>query len=253
VGTLPQVEKSIPRQVDTQTKPDPQARPDTAAMPGVRVKPHTSMPDTPVRLGGQAGRPRQMSENERRGQLIAVAGEMFLQKGYRATTMDEIAQCAGMSKKTVYQIFSAKSELFDALLTEWFAPFTIPVETDGRPVREVLVDVLCRLVNFVLCERQISMTRLLIAETSHSEDIALALKRQGIGRGKGALEQWLAAEAAAGTFKIDDPEDAANTLFFTAAGDFLLSLLLRTRPQPTIEDVALRVERAVANFLQQVT
>jgi AcrR family transcriptional regulator len=194
-----------------------------------------------------------MSENERRGQLVAVAGEMFLQKGYRATTMDDIAQCAGMSKKTVYQIFAAKSELFDALLTEWFAPFTIPVEADGRPPREVLIDLLGRLVNFALTERQISMTRLLIAETPHSEDIALALERQGIGRGKGALERWLAAEAALGTFKIDDPEDAASVLLFSAAGDYLLGLLLRTRSRPSPEQVAVRVGRTVATFFGQVT
>jgi AcrR family transcriptional regulator len=194
-----------------------------------------------------------MSEDERRGQLIAAAGKMFLEKGYRATTVDDIAQCAGMSKKTVYQIFVSKSELFDALLTEWFAPFTIPVESDGRSPREVLTDVLCRLVNFALSERQISMTRLLIAETSQSEDIVLALERLGLGRGKGALEKWLAAETALGTFKIDDPEDAANVLFFTIAGDFLLGLLLRTRPRPSVEDVAARVEKAVTVFFQQVT
>ena len=98
-----------------------------------------------------------MSEDERRGQLVAVAGEIFLRKGYRATTMDDIAQRAGMSKKTVYQIFAAKSELFEALLTEWLAPFTIPVETAGRSPCDVLIDVLCRLVNFALSERQISM------------------------------------------------------------------------------------------------
>lgn len=192
-----------------------------------------------------------MSEDERRGQLIAVAGEMFLQKGYRATTVDDIAQRAGMSKKTVYQIFSAKSELFDALLTEWFAPFTIPVESNGRSPREVLTDVLCRLVNFALSERQISMTRLLIAESSQSEDIAMVLERQGIGHGKGALERWLASEAALGTFKIDDPADAANVLFFTVAGDFLLGLLLRTRLRPCVEEIAARVDRAVAALFQQ--
>jgi AcrR family transcriptional regulator len=201
---------------------------------------------------GNAGRPRQMSESERRGQLVAIAGEMFLQKGYRATTMDDIAQCAGMSKKTVYQIFSAKSELFDALLTEWLAPFTIPVEADGQPPHEVLNDVLCRLVNFALSERQISMTRLLIAEAPHSEDIAIALERQGIGRGKGALEQYLAAETARGTFSIDDPEDAANTLFFTAAGNFLFGLLLRTQPRPSVADVAARVKQTVTTFFQQI-
>jgi AcrR family transcriptional regulator len=158
-----------------------------------------------------------MWENERRGQLVAVAGEIFLQKGYHATTMD--AQSAGMSKKTVYQIFSAKSELFDALLIDWFAPVTLLVEVDGRSPREVLIGLLCRLVNFELSEQQISMTRLLIAETQRSEDVALALERQGIGRGKWVLEQWPAAEAALGTFKIDDLEDAASVLLFSTAGD----------------------------------
>jgi AcrR family transcriptional regulator len=167
--------------------------------------------------------------------------------------MDDVAQCAGMSKKTVYQLFSAKSDLFDALLAEWLAPFTIPVEPNGRSPREVLIDVLCRLVNFTLSERQISMFRLLIAETLESEDIAGALQRQCVGRGKKALGNWLAAEAAAGTFKIDDPEEVANMLFFTAAGDHLLGLLLRTRSRPSAEEVAARVERAVATFFQQLT
>jgi AcrR family transcriptional regulator len=191
-----------------------------------------------------------MSDDARRGQLIAVAGDIFLRKGYRATTMDDIAQCAGMSKKTVYQVFAAKTELFDALLTAWFAPFTIPVETDGRAAAEVLTDLLCRVTNFALSDRQICMTRLLITETSHSEEISIALERQGIGRGKGALEQWLAAEAVRGTLRIEDPEEAANMLFFTAAGDFLLGLLLRTRPRPSVEAVADRVARVVADFFQ---
>ena len=74
------------------------------------------------------GRPRQMLEAERRRQLIAAAADLFLHKGYHATTMDDVARCAGMSKKTVYQVFSSKAELFDALLSDWFAPFAAPIE-----------------------------------------------------------------------------------------------------------------------------
>jgi hypothetical protein len=50
----------------------------------------------------------------------------------------------------------------------------------------VLTGLLYRLVNFILSERQISMTRLLVAETPHSDDIGLALEWQGIERWKGA-------------------------------------------------------------------
>jgi AcrR family transcriptional regulator len=197
------------------------------------------------------GRPRQMLEKERRRQLIAAAADLFLHKGYHATTMDDVARRAGMSKKTVYQVFSGKSELFDALLSDWFAPYTIPIESDNRPPREVLTDVLSRMANFALSERQVQMPRLLIAETSCSEDIAAALDRQGIGQGKGALEQWLAAQAALGVLKIDDPVEVSSMLFFAAAGDFLMGLLLRTRAQPTLAEINARAEQTVATFFQR--
>jgi AcrR family transcriptional regulator len=208
---------------------------------------HMDLMETQTKAVG-AGRPRQMLEDERRRQLITAAAELFLHKGYHATTMDDVARCAGMSKKTVYQVFSAKSELLDALLSDWLAPVTIPVESDGRPPREVLTEVLSRIINFALAERQVLMTRLLIAETPYSEEIAAALDRQGCGRGMGALEQWLASQAALGSLKIDDPDEVSNMLFFTAAGDVLMGLLLRTRAQPTVEEVNARVERTVANF-----
>jgi TetR/AcrR family transcriptional regulator, mexJK operon transcriptional repressor len=198
-----------------------------------------------------AARPRRMPEDERRLKLIAAASELFLHRGYHTTTMDDVARYARMSKKTLYQVFSAKSELFDALLTDWLATFTIPVESDGRSPRDVLTEVLSRLVNFALAERQVLMTRLLIAETSHSEEIAAALHRQGLGRGKGALEQWLAAQAAHGLLKVDDPDEVSSMLFFTAVGDFLMGLLLRTRARPTADEVNSRVARTVATFFQQ--
>jgi AcrR family transcriptional regulator len=198
------------------------------------------------------GRPRQMLETDRRRHLIAAAADLFLHKGYHATTMDDVARCAGMSKKTVYQVFSSKSELLDALLSDWFAPFTAPIEADDQPPRQVLTDALLRLANYALSERQVLLMRLLIAETSLSEDIAIALDRQCMGRGKGALEQWLAAQAAAGVLKIDDPKEAANMLFFTVVGDFLLRLLLRKRPEPADDEIAARVEHTVAVFFGQL-
>jgi AcrR family transcriptional regulator len=197
------------------------------------------------------GRPRQLQEAERRRQLIAAAEDLFLHKGYHATTMDDVARCAGMSKKTVYQVFSSKSELFDALLSDWFAPFTAPIEADDQPPRQVLAGALARLANFALSERQVLLMRLLIAETSCSEEIATALDRQCMGRGKGALEQWLGAQAAAGVLKIDNPKEAANILFFSVVGDFLFRLLLRTRPRPTGEEIDARIEHTVAVFFRQ--
>jgi AcrR family transcriptional regulator len=197
------------------------------------------------------GRPRHLLEMERRAQLIAAAADLFLHRGYHATTMDDIARCAGMSKKTVYQVFSSKSDLFDGLLSDWFAPFTAPIESDDRPPRQVLTEALTRLANFALSERQVLLMRLLIAETSCSEEIAAALDRQCIGRATGTLTQWLTAQAGSGVLTIDNPREAANMLFFGTLGDFLMRLLLWKRPRPTAEEIKGRIDYTVAAFFRQ--
>lgn len=193
-----------------------------------------------------------MGEGERRRHVIAAAADLFLHRGYHATTMDDVARAAGMSKKTVYQTFSSKSELFEGLLADSFAPFTEPIEADDRPLREVLTEALARLAHLALSERQVLLIRLLIAETSCSQEIATAVDRQCIGQGKGALQRWLAAQAARGALAVDDPREAANALFYSAVGEFLMRLLLWKRERPTPQEIDSRVAYTVDAFFREI-
>jgi len=52
----------------------------------------------------------------RRRQLLAAAQEVFVENGYHAAAMDEIADRAGVSKPVLYQHFPGKLELYLALL-----------------------------------------------------------------------------------------------------------------------------------------
>jgi AcrR family transcriptional regulator len=56
--------------------------------------------------------PRRLSAGERRRQLLAVALRLFAGRGYDATTMEEIAEAAGVTKPLVYQHFSSKRALY---------------------------------------------------------------------------------------------------------------------------------------------
>ena len=49
-----------------------------------------------------------MTAQERREQLVGVARSLFAQKGYEATTIEEIAERAGVSKPVIYQHFGGK-------------------------------------------------------------------------------------------------------------------------------------------------
>ncbi|SDI77100.1 transcriptional regulator, TetR family [Nonomuraea jiangxiensis] len=52
----------------------------------------------------------------RRRQLLSAAQEVFVENGYHAAAMDEIADRAGVSKPVLYQHFPGKLELYLALL-----------------------------------------------------------------------------------------------------------------------------------------
>lgn len=56
------------------------------------------------------------SPDERSAQILSAARSCFLEKGYFATRMDEIARASGLSKGGVYFHFDSKREIFRALV-----------------------------------------------------------------------------------------------------------------------------------------
>ena len=54
----------------------------------------------------------------RREQLLATALEVFSRSGFHATSMNEVAEAAGVTKPVLYQHFASKRELYLALLNE---------------------------------------------------------------------------------------------------------------------------------------
>jgi AcrR family transcriptional regulator len=57
-----------------------------------------------------------LPRSERRAQLLDAAKDVFVQRGYHAAAMDEIAERAGVSKPVLYQHFPGKLDLYLALL-----------------------------------------------------------------------------------------------------------------------------------------
>src|SRR5580704_9006247 len=84
---------------------------------------------------------RRLTAGQRRRQLFAVALELFAQRGYRATTMDDIAEAAGVTKPLVYQHFSSKRalylELVDSIAQELVGAVRRAVAAAEGPRRQV--------------------------------------------------------------------------------------------------------------------
>jgi AcrR family transcriptional regulator len=57
-----------------------------------------------------------MTAQERREQLVGVARSVFAERGYEATTVEEIAERAGVSKPVVYQHFGGKEGIYAVIV-----------------------------------------------------------------------------------------------------------------------------------------
>ncbi len=64
----------------------------------------------------RSGGGRRLTADARRRQLFEVALSLFAEHGYAATTMDDIAEAAGVTKPLVYQHFESKRALYLELM-----------------------------------------------------------------------------------------------------------------------------------------
>lgn len=61
---------------------------------------------------------RERRKEARPGELLAAALSLFVEKGYAATRVEEVAKLAGVSKGTLFLYFPSKEELFKAVVRE---------------------------------------------------------------------------------------------------------------------------------------
>jgi AcrR family transcriptional regulator len=84
---------------------------------------------------------RRLTAEQRRQQLFSVALELFARRGYRATTMDDIADAAGVTKPLLYQHFSSKRalylELADAIAKDLLTAISKAVMRADGPRQQV--------------------------------------------------------------------------------------------------------------------
>ena len=66
--------------------------------------------------------------------LMDAALELFSQKGYHATSVDEIAESIGIKGPNIYKYFKGKEGLFEELHTRWDISYRSKMGLEGGPV-----------------------------------------------------------------------------------------------------------------------
>lgn len=94
---------------------------------------------------------RHLSEMERRAQILRAARAIFIEQGYLAARVEDVARRANLSKGAVYFYFESKRAIFDALVDEEHAvtiSFLEEAERDTRPAQVKLVELGTRYLDY---------------------------------------------------------------------------------------------------------
>ena len=67
--------------------------------------------------------PKIVDKEDRRNRVLTAAAGVFARYGYQQTTIDQIAEAAGVAKGSVYLSFKSKEDLFYGLFEEFSRDF----------------------------------------------------------------------------------------------------------------------------------
>ena len=141
-----------------------------------------------------------------RDQVLRTAADLFRERGYRATTLDDIAARLGMSKASLYTYFHAKEEMLAAISRQTIAAFTrelsLVLRSDLAPedkLRRVVRDH----VRFVIANRSF-LTVFFSEEANLPPRLARALAAQKDRYDKG-VESIVVEGARRGVFRDVPP------------------------------------------------
>ncbi|MBV2205663.1 MAG: TetR/AcrR family transcriptional regulator [Pseudomonas sp.] len=212
--------------------------------------PHTSRPR--IRTNPGPGRPPVLSEKERRKRILDAAEKVFTSKGYGTATMEEVANVAEMSKKTIYGLFTDKEHLFAVLMSDvdGFPGSAGKQATSLSNPIDDLKNHLLVMAEFVLSSRQVEITRLLISEARHSPKLVDEFYARVMRKGHAYLTEGITRSLkAAGVAKIHDPEATAMALFGAALGGLHLAALFGKQGAVPREQLLANIDLAIELML----
>lgn len=186
--------------------------------------------------------------------IVAAAREVFLDVGYGAAGMDQIARRAGVAKQTIYNHFGGKDALFGEIIAQLcddlLRPLSHPELRAGAP-DTVLMALGREVMALMLQPSSLALHRLLVAEAPRFPELGRAAWRAGGERPVAALAAYLEEQTRQGVLAVTDSAHAAEQFFGLLVGHIQIRALLGVEPEPPEATRRVAVREAVETFLSR--
>jgi AcrR family transcriptional regulator len=157
-------------------------------------------------------RPRQMRTEQVRDKVLAAAGQLVLEGGLTAATMEAIAARAGVSKRTLYKYWPSRGAValegfMRSAATSWSLP-------ENATVAESLEALVTAAVDLFTETPAGPLMRSLVADAQSQDEIALALRDQWLRPRRAVAADLIRKAIRDGEFRADlDVEVVLDLLF----------------------------------------
>jgi AcrR family transcriptional regulator len=190
-------------------------------------------------------------DSAKRRQILDGARKLFLDLGFDAASMGEIARAAGVSKGTLYVYFADKYRLFEAIveresLEQGKVAFNLDPERDVTTTLtefgQAYIRLLCRPGGG-------SATRTVMAIAERMPDVGRRYYENVVALTSRRLAAYLEARVAAGDLAIEDCELAATQFTQMCQATLFQPFIFQAAPAPSAARIARVVESATRIFL----
>jgi AcrR family transcriptional regulator len=155
-------------------------------------------------------------KDTRPAEILAAALEIFGERGYDATRLEDVGRRAGCTKGTVFLYYESKSELFKAAVREAMSPMVRDteqaVEEHQGSASELVTKVLRLRWEHMARTRLTGLVKLLLTETGKYPDLAKFYNDEFYDRGQALLRKVIQKGVDSGEFRKLDVEQAARVV-----------------------------------------
>lgn len=169
---------------------------------------------------GPGGRPTREEAEKRHRDLLAAATRLFLEKGWDATSVDEISRVSGVAKRFIYARYPDKTALFISALERFIAEQIGTLHSPAPPPTDVEAGLFAfgaRLLELALQPDALAFLRLFIAQAPRFPDLAKLFVERNRQRNLGEIARVMAAYHDRGAIE-GDLEMRAEQFFILVVG-----------------------------------
>jgi TetR/AcrR family transcriptional regulator of autoinduction and epiphytic fitness len=192
-------------------------------------------------------------DDDRVSELLGVAAEVFIERGFEGASTNEIARRANCSKTTLYTRYPSKEKLFLAVLEQRMelilSDFATALQPE-LPIEQTLKDYGFRLMQLALSENQLGMIRVISMEASRFPDLGRRFYELGPGRGVAILVNYMEEQIKRERLVKESPQMMAEHLISLITGGYVRWTMVGLPDNLILNEKRQRISAIVEMFLR---